>query len=101
MPRTRRAPGQRARVLKRPPGLSDDWIVCPPRSRAELVEDMRAALNEAAGLTQALLVIGHGLDELGREEGCAVKTVARAASKRLECARDTWIDFELATRRKH
>ena len=99
MPRTRRASGKCPRASQRPPGLSDEWIVCPPRTRAELIEDMRAALNEAAGLTQALLVIGHGLDELGREEGCAVKTVARAASRRLECARDTWIDFELATRK--
>lgn len=98
MPRTRRA-RKPPRAPERPPGLSDDWIVCPPRTRAELIEDLDAALEAAAGFAQALWVIGHGLDELGREEGCAVKTVARAAQRRLECARDAWIDFELATRR--
>ena len=98
MPRTRRA-RKRPRALPRPPGLSDEWIVCPPRTRQELIADMDAALDAAAGFAQALWVIGHGLDQLDREEGCAVKTVARAAQKRLECARDTWIDFELATRR--
>ena len=99
MPRTRRAQAKRVRAPKRPPGLSDDWIVCPPRTRQELIADMDAALDEAAGFAQALLVMGHGLDELGREEGCAIKSVARAAQQRLECARDAWIDYMLATRR--
>ena len=60
--------------------------------------EMHAALNDTVGFVQALALMGHGLTELGREEGDAVASVASAAQDRLRVIEDTWLDYVQAVR---
>lgn len=83
MPRTRHAP--------RPRTWKDEWIECPPPTLDELVRQMDAPLSEAIGLVEALRLMGHGLTELGRDEGCAILSVTDAAHDRLMSVQDAWL----------
>jgi hypothetical protein len=94
MPRAKRAPGKRPRTWK------DDWIVCPPPTRAELIRQMDAPLSEAIGLVEALRLMGHGLTELGRDEGCAILSVIDAAHDRLRVVQDAWLGLIQAAPRR-
>lgn len=85
MPRTRRAPGKRPRTWK------DEWVECPPLSLDELIRQMDAPLSEAIGLVEALKLMGHGLTELGRDEGSAMLNVTDAAHDRLRMVQDAWL----------
>ncbi len=59
----------------------------------ELVKQMHLPMEEARGLMQALVLMGHGMEELGRDDAGAVLTIARAACERLEIIDETWIDM--------
>ena len=48
---------------------------------------------EARGMVQALMLVGRGMEELGRDECDAVKSVATAAYQRIEIIDDLWTDF--------
>ena len=85
MPRTHHAPG------KRPHTWKDEWVECPPPTLDELIRQMDAPLSEAIGLVEALRLVGHGLTELGRDEGCAILSVTNAARDRLEIVQDAWL----------
>jgi hypothetical protein len=93
MPRTRHAPGKRPRTWK------DEWIECPPLSLDELIRHMDAPLSEAIGLIEALRLMGHGLTELGRDEGRAILSVSDAAHERLQSVQDAWLGLIQAARR--
>jgi hypothetical protein len=58
-----------------------------------LVKQMHLPMEEARGLMQALVLMGHGMAELGRDEAGAVLTLARAACARLDIIDDTWTDM--------
>lgn len=83
MPRTRHAP--RLRTWK------DEWVECPPPTLAELVRQMDAPLSEAIAFLEALRLMGHGLSERGRDEGCAILSVSDAAHDRLRAVQDAWL----------
>ena len=83
MPRTRHAP--------RPRSWKDDWIECPPPTLAELIRQIDAPLSEAIDLVEALRLIGHGLTELGHDEGAAILSVGDAAHDRLQAVQDAWL----------
>ena len=86
----RSIPAKRIRVpaRRKPPAK--------PRRR-ELIWDYAKKLHlpmlEARGLLQALMLVGRGMEELGREECDAVKCVAEAAHARLEIIDELWTDF--------
>ncbi len=88
MPGTARAPNKppRAKSRKRP-----DIIM-------EYIKRMHLPMLEARALMEALSLVGRGMNELGRDEGDAVMTVAEAAAERLEAVSDTWRDFIQALR---
>ena len=48
---------------------------------------------EARGMIQALILVGRGMEELGREECGAVRSVAEAAYERIQTIRELWTDF--------
>ncbi len=54
---------------------------------------------EAAGLLDALVLIGHGMTELGRDDAGAVLTLAEAARERLRLIDEGHIDLIQAARR--
>jgi len=67
-----------------------------PRNRGLIIEyakKLHLPMLEARGMMQALMLVGRGMEELGREECDAVKYVAEAAYARLEIIDDLWIDF--------
>jgi hypothetical protein len=99
MPRTR-APRKRSRASKRRPQdrPADEWVECPPPTSGELFQQMSEALREAIAFMQALRLMGLGMNELGRDEGDAVLTVADATSARLEIVQDAWLNYVQAER---
>ena len=107
MPRNKPAPGKHPSASKRrrpePTGLErpafKDWIELPPPTADEMFIQMKSALNDSLGFVQALVLIGHGLEQIGREEGDAVVSVASAAQERLRIIEDTWLDYVQALRR--
>jgi hypothetical protein len=99
MPRTR-ASGKRSRAPKHSPKQSgSEWVECPPPTSRELFQQMSEALRDATAFMQALRLMGLGMNELGRDEGDAVLTVADATSARLEVVHDAWLDYVQAARR--
>ena len=91
MPRTRHA--------SRPRAWKDEWIECPQPTLAELIRQMDAPLSEAIGLVEALRLMGHGLTELGRDEGDAILNVTDAAHERLMSVQDAWLGLVQTARR--
>ena len=75
--------------------LPADKPAKPPKR--ELIIDYCKKLHlpmlEARGLLQALILVGRGMEELGREDCDAVRSVAEAAYQRIEIIGDLWIDF--------
>ncbi len=85
MPGTARARRKRSRVPgNAKPAVDPIW---------ELVKQMHLPMEEARGLMQALVLMGHGMEELGRDDAGAVLTLARAAYERLEVIDETWTDM--------
>ena len=107
MPRNKPAPGKHPSTSKRrrpePTGLErhtwKNWTELPPPTPNEMFAAMRGALHDTVGFVQALVLIGHGLEQIGREEGDAVVSVASAAQERLRIVEDTWLDYVQALRR--
>jgi hypothetical protein len=97
MPRSR-APGKRRRASVQD-SATDEWVECPPPTSRELFQQMSEALRDAAAFMRALQLMGLGMNELGRDEGDAVLTVAEATSARLEVVHDAWLDYVQAARR--
>ena len=91
MPRTRHA--------FRPRTWKDEWVECPPPTLDELIRQMDAPLSEAIGLVEALRLMGHGLTELGRDEGGAILSVSEAAHDRLRMVQDAWLGLVQVVRR--
>lgn len=85
MPGTARARKKRSRAPgNAKPAADPIW---------KLVKQMHLPMEEARGLMQALVLMGHGMEELGRDDAGAVLTIARAACERLEIIDETWIDM--------
>ena len=97
MPRSR-ASGKRRRASSQD-SAADEWVECPPPTSRELFQQMSEALRDATAFMQALRLMGLGMNELGRDEGDAVLTVADATSARLEVVHDAWLDYVQAERR--
>ena len=83
MPGTVRAPkrGSRAPVRE------------PPHPATELAIKMHQPMEEALALLRALVLVGHGMSELGHDDADVVLTLARAASERLDQIDEAWIDL--------
>jgi hypothetical protein len=88
MPGTARAPNKppRAKSRKKP-----DIIM-------RHIKAMHLPMLEARALIEALSLVGRGMNELGRDEGDAVMSVAQAAAERIEAVREVWSDFIQALR---
>ncbi len=65
----------------------------------EIVKRMHLPQIEAAGLLDALVLMGHGMTELGRDDAGAVLTLAQAARERLHLIDEGCIDLVQAARR--
>jgi hypothetical protein len=64
----------------------------------DLAKQMHVPMEEARGLLRALILMGHGMTELGHDEAGAVLTLARSAFKHLEAIDDTWYELLQAAR---
>ena len=84
MPRRKRASGKRRRAPS--PGRRADPVF-------EIVKRMHLPQAEAAGLLDALVLMGHGMRELGRADAEAVLTLAQAARERLRLIEDGCLDL--------
>jgi microcystin degradation protein MlrC len=84
MPRRKRASGKRRRASS--PGKCADPVF-------EIVKRMHLPQVEAAGLLDALVLMGHGMRELGRDDADAVLTLAEAARERLRLIDDGCLDL--------
>ena len=73
---------------RRPPGKKRE-----PSLIIDYAMKLHLPMLEARGMVQALILVGRGMEELGREECDAVKSVAEAAYARIEIIDELWIDF--------
>lgn len=83
MPRTslaRRARRPRAKAAKPDPVF-------------EIVKHLHLPMLEARAFMNALFLMGHGMNELGRDDGETILTLAGAARERLEIIDDAVIDL--------
>ena len=83
MPGTARAP-RRGRVAS----ASE-----PEHPATTLAIKMHEPMEEALALLRALVLVGHGMTEVGHDDANVVLTLARAASERLDQIDDAWIDL--------
>lgn len=88
MPGTARAPRRRSRARKA------EWRDPITNIAIRLHQPM----DEALALLRALVLVGHGMSELGNDEADAVLTLARAASERLAEVHDACLDLIQAAR---
>lgn len=91
MPRTKLASGKR-----RP---ARPTAKCEPDPILEIAKQMHLPMIEVAGLLDALVLMGHGMTELGRDDAGAVLTIAQAARERLHLIDEGCIDLMQAARR--
>ena len=56
-------------------------------------------MEEAIALLRALVLVGHGMAELGNDDAHVVLTLARAASERVDRIDEAWIDLLQIARR--
>ena len=91
MPRAKTAPGKRQR-LRAAPKCVDDPVL-------DVLKRMHLPQIEAAGFLDALVLMGHGMRELGRADADAVLTLAEAAHERLRLIDEGHIDLIQAARR--
>jgi hypothetical protein len=54
---------------------------------------MHQPMEEALALLRALVLVGHGMTEVGHDDALVVLTLARAASERMDQIDDAWIDL--------
>ena len=90
MPRSKPASGKR-----KPAGSA----ACEPDPIFEIAKRIYLPQIEAAGLLDALVLMGHGMTELGRDDAGAVLTIAQAARQRLHLIDEGCIDLMQAARR--
>ncbi len=64
-----------------------------PNPILDLAKEMHLPMNEAKDFVQALLLVGLGMTELGSDHGCAVTSIARATSERLDTVHDLVMDL--------
>ena len=83
MPGTARAPKRGSRASARE----------PEHPATTLAIKMHEPMEEAIALLRALVLVGHGMTELGHDDAQVVLTLARAASKRVTQIDDAWIDL--------
>jgi hypothetical protein len=90
MPRAKTASGK-PRRLRAAPKCADDplWPI---------IKRMHLPQIEAAGFLDALVLMGHGMTELGRADAGAVLTLAEAARERLRLIDEGHIDLIQAAR---
>lgn len=89
MPGTARAPKRRSRAAK---------AAAPADPVSDIAIRMHQPMEEAIALLRALVLVGHGMNELGNDDALAVLTLARAASERLAEIDDSCIDLIQAAR---
>ncbi len=89
MPRIKPAPGKCGRARTAKPAA--DPVT-------DIAIKMHQPMEEAIALLRALVLVGHGMNELGNDEALAVLTLARAASARLAEIDDFCIDLIQAAR---
>lgn len=65
----------------------------PEHPATTLAIKMHQPMEEAIALLRALVLIGHGMTELGHDDAQVVLTLARQASERLDKIDDAWIDL--------
>lgn len=82
MPRPKIASSKRSRALAR----CDNPLL-------NISKQMHLPQIEAAGFLDALVLMGHGMRELGRDEADAVLALAQAARERLKLLDDGFIDL--------
>jgi hypothetical protein len=65
--------------------------------------DMEEPLNDAMEFVQALQMIGDGMVADHNDQGRPISAVARAASRRLDVLKDTWLGLfkEIKGKRRH
>jgi len=83
MPGTARAP-KRGRVAS----ASE-----PEHPATALAIEMHQPMADAPALLRALVLVGHGMSELGHDDAQVVLTLARAASERVDRIDEAWIDL--------
>jgi hypothetical protein len=59
----------------------------------EIVKHMHLPMLEARAFMNALFLMGHGMNELGRDDGETILTLAGAARERLEIIDDAIVDL--------
>jgi hypothetical protein len=59
----------------------------------EIVKHLHLPMLEARAFMNALFLMGHGMNELGRDDGETILTLAGAARERLEIIDDAVIDL--------
>jgi hypothetical protein len=90
MPRSKSASGKRRRTRAA--------ARCGGDPVFDIARRMHVPQIEAAGFLDALVLMGHGMRELGRDEADAVLTLAEAARERLRLIDDGCIDLMQAAR---
>jgi hypothetical protein len=69
-----------------------------PHPVTEIAIKMHQPMDEAIALLRALVLVGHGMTEIGNDEARVVLTLASAASERLAEIDDFCIDLIQAAR---
>lgn len=65
----------------------------PEHPATTLAIKMHEPMEEAIALLRALVLVGHGMTELGHDDAQVVLTLARQASERVTQIDDAWIDL--------